>query len=372
MAQPIRVAILGAGWPGLRHAEGYKAAGGFDVAAVADLIPERRKKVMESFGAKREFAEATEALADPSVDAVSVCLPNHLHLPVVLAALKAKKHVICETPPTLNAPEAKKLANSAAKAGKTLLYAAQRRFGGSEQAAKQAVEKAFAGEVHHARAAWMRTRAVPAGSAGWYTDRVKSGGGVVMDLGVQMLDLARDLLGNPRAEHVYATTAQRFGSLRPEGATTYDVEDTFFAIVRFEGGKTLELSAAWAINQPPAQNGTVCRLHGDKGSIDVYTRQGPVLHRNFTDRGDAKATLMKLPKVVHYPAMMVHFRQCIQGKAQPLVGPDTGLALMQIVDAIYKSAATGKSVEVRTGERAAGETHVGDDAPVEAEQALSS
>ena len=109
----------------------------------------------------------------------------------------------------------------------------------------------------------------------------------------------------------------------------------------------LEASVAWAINQPPAQNGTVCRLHGDKGSIDVYTRQGPVLYRNFTPAGEAKATLMKLPKVVHYPAMMVHFRQCIQGKAAPLVGPEAGVALMAMVDAIYKSAATGKSVEVR-------------------------
>ena len=345
MAQPIRVAILGGGWPGLRHAEGYKAAGGFDVAAVADLIPERRRKIMDSFGAKREMAEALETLADPSIDAVSICLPNHLHLPVALAALKAKKHVICETPPALDASEAKKLSTAAAKVGKTLLYAAQRRFGGSEQAAKQAIEKEFAGELHHARAAWMRTRALPAGSGGWYAERAKSGGGVVMDLGVQMLDLARDLLGNPKPASVYATTSQRFKDLRPEGVN--DVEDTFFALVRFEDGKTLELSAAWATNQPPAQNGTVCRLHGDKGAIDVYTRQGPVLYRNFNAAGDAKATLMKLPKVAGYPAMMLHFRQCILGKAVPMAGPEAGVVTMQIVDAIYRSAGSGKSVEVR-------------------------
>ena len=391
MANAIRVAILGAGRPGVRHAEGFKAAGGFELAAVADLIPARRRTIMDAFGVKKEVADATEALSDNSIDAVSICLPNHLHLPVALAALKARKHVICETPPTLNASEARRLLTAAAKYGRTVLFAAQRRFGGAEQAAKQAVDKGYAGEVYHARAAWMRTRGIPVGSAengvGWYFDPAKSGGGVILDLGVQMLDLAHDLLGRPRPLTVFATTSDRFHpagrsnapaalpppSAEPAGDGLVDdgtsdgepgaseesagaggavagpsgVEDTFFALMRFEGGKTLELSASWAINQPPAQNGTLCRVHGTDGAIDVYTRAGPVLHRKFSQKGESREAPLKTPKVTHYHAMMRHFRECIQGKAQPLVGPDAGVTLMSMVDAIYKSAGTGKAVEVR-------------------------
>ena len=125
-SQGIRVGIIGAGWPGLRHVEGYKAAGGFQITAVADLIPARRRKLIELAGAAREFADGLEVLKDVQVDAVSVCLPNSMHLPIVLAALKAGKHVICETPPVLNAGEAKKLAAAAAKAGKVFLYGFQR------------------------------------------------------------------------------------------------------------------------------------------------------------------------------------------------------------------------------------------------------
>lgn len=396
MASAIRVAILGAGRPGVRHAEGFKAAGGFEVAAVADLIPSRRRTFMDAFGVRKEVADALEALADASVDAVSICLPNHLHLPVALAALKAKKHVICETPPTLTAAEARRLLAAAAKHGRTVLFAAQRRFGGAEQAAKQAVDKGYAGEAYHARAAWMRTRGIPVGSGeggvGWYFDPAKSGGGVVLDLGVQMLDLAHDLLGRPRPVSAFAVTSDRFhpagrsaaaalpaptsaeppagdgpaddgaaATAEPAGdesahvpgdtsgavAGPSGVEDTFFALMRFEGGKTLELSASWAVNQPPAQNGTLCRVHGTEGAVDVYTRQGPVLHRKFTPRGESKEVVLKTPKVVSYQAMMRHFRECIQGKAQPLIGPDAAVTLMSMVDAIYKSAATGKSVEVR-------------------------
>ena len=117
MAQATKVGIIGAGWPGRKHAEGYQGSGGFSVLAVADLIPSRRRAVMEQFKAQREYAEAEALIADKDVEVVSVCLPNHLHLPVTLAALKAGKHVVCETPPTVNAAEAKKIAAQADAVG---------------------------------------------------------------------------------------------------------------------------------------------------------------------------------------------------------------------------------------------------------------
>src|SRR5689334_12490768 len=127
MAQAIRVGIIGAGWPGTKHVEGYRTAGGFQVAAVADLIPARRKAVLEQCPGAAEHADGRAVIDDKSIDAVSLCVPNDLHAPLALAALKAGKHVVCETPPALGSAEAKKLAAAAAKAGKVLLYAAQRR-----------------------------------------------------------------------------------------------------------------------------------------------------------------------------------------------------------------------------------------------------
>jgi predicted dehydrogenase len=346
--QGIRVGIIGAGWPGGKHAEGYKAAGGFQLVAVADLIPARRRKLMADFSMGREYADANALLTDVQVDAVSVCLPNALHLPVVLAALKAGKHVICETPPALNAGEAKKLAAAAVKAGKVLLYACQRRFGGAEQATRLTIDKGYVGDAYHARASWMRTRGIPAGT-GWYTDKSKAGGGAMMDLGVQMLDLAWHLLGQPRPTSAYAIFNQRYrGALPPE--TPYDVEDAGFALLKFEGDKSLELSASWAINQPPREHGTKCQIYADKGAIVVYSPQGPLLYRGFNPGGEAKETPLKTPKIVHYHAMMRHFKECIAGTATPVPGPSEGLVLMQMLDAIYKSASSGKSVEIRSSD----------------------
>jgi predicted dehydrogenase len=344
MAEAIRVGIIGGGWPGRAHARGYLASGGFRLMAVADLIPSRRREMMTEFKIPREYATWEELAADKELDAVSVCLPTHLHAAATIAALRAGKHVVCERPPTLSAAEAKRIETAAAKAQRVVLYGMQRRFGGAEMATKQAIVKGYAGKVYHARTVWTRTRAVPIGT-GWFTDRAKSGGGALMDLGSVMLDLGWYLLGEPKPVSVYAATQKRLENLVPDGMK-FDVEEAALALVRFEGGLTLEMTVSWALNQSPAQNGVVCRIHGDQGAVEVYTSKGAVMHRGFGHKGESKETPLKLPKVVGHGAMMRHFRECVLTKAAPVFGAAQGVVLMRMIEAMYKSAETGKSVSL--------------------------
>lgn len=344
MSEQLRVGIVGAGWPGQAHAKGYKEAGACKIVAVADLIPERRKKIMSAFGATKEFADAMELIADKEIDVVSICLPTHLHAPVAVAALKSGKHVICEPPPCLNAKEASQIEKAQAKSGKTFLYALQRRFGGAETATKQAILKGYAGEIYHARASWLRTRGVPIGT-GWYTDKSKSGGGALIDVGLHMLDLAWFLMGQPKPITVFGVGYQKFKSL-VDPKRVVDVEDSSFAIIKFEGNKSIELASSWALNQPPVQQGTLCRMFGETGAVDVYTPIGATIYRGINAKGEGKATPMKPPKTVGHTAIVRHLKDCIAGKGQPTAGVREGVALMEMIDAIYKSAETGKSVAV--------------------------
>jgi predicted dehydrogenase len=339
------VGVIGGGWPGKAHAKGYVGSGGYRLVAVADLIPSRRREMMDQFKIPREHATWEDMVADTEVDAVSVCLPNHLHAAVTLAALRAGKHVVCERPPALTAAEAKRIDTAAAKAQKHVLYGFQRRFGGPELASKQAIDRGYAGNVYHARAVWTRTRAVPIGT-GWFTEKEKSGGGALFDLGSAMLDLAWSLLGEPKPASVFAVAQNRLQGLAPEGVK-FDVEEAAFGMVRFENGASLELAASWALNQSPSQNGVVCRVHGDLGAVDVYTPKGAVMHRGFEGpKFQSKETPLKLPKLVGHPAMMRHFRECILGKSLPVCGPRQGITVMQMLEAMYKSAENGKSVQV--------------------------
>ena len=344
MAQTIRVGIIGGGWPGAMHARGYRDAGGFTIVAVADLIPDRRQQLMAEHQIPKEYSEAEHLLADKEIEAVSICLPNHLHAPVALAALRGGKHVICEQPPTIGVAEARRMAEAAAKHNKILLYAAQRRFGGHEQAARVAIAKGFAGETYHVRCVWTRTRGIPVGT-GWYTRKDQAGGGALIDIGSQMLDLGWFLLGQPRPTAVFGTAYRGFPQAVPQNVP-FDVDDQAFALVRFENGKSLELAVSWAINQPQQQNGTVCRVYGTAGAIEVYTPAGAVLYRDFNSDGECKENPLKPPKTTHYAAMMRHFRECLTGRATAMPGGIEGITLMQMIHGIYQSQDLGRSVSI--------------------------
>jgi predicted dehydrogenase len=341
MAGALKVGIAGGGWPGLRHAEGYRGAGGFKVVAVADLIPERRAKLVETVGTNPQpFADAYDFVKDPNVDVISICLPTDQHVAYAQAAMKAGKHVVIEPPPAPLVKGAKQLAAASEKYNRVLLYAMQRRFGAAEQAARQAVAKGYAGTPYHARAVWTRTRGVPAGT-GWYTNAEQSGGGSMLDLGLPLLDLAWSMLAQPAPQTVYCVTHNRLHDVN-----VGDVEESGAALIKFDDGRVLELVTSWALNQSPTQNGIVCRLFGDAGAVEVYTPRGPLLYRGFGST-DAKETTLKLPKTVGHAAMLRHFRDCVVNGVTPSCGGREGVTLMSIVEAMYKSARTGKSVEVK-------------------------
>ena len=342
MGRIAKVGIIGAGWPGIAHAQGYVAAGGYEVYAVADLIPQRRSELAKGFSPKQQYTSAEELIADKLVDVVSVCVPNNLHAHLVKSALKAGKHVICETPPAVSVGEVRQMGAAAAKAGKVLLFSMQRRFGGCEQTARQAVAKGLLGEVYHVRAAWMRTRGIPSGT-GWYTNAQQSGGGVMSDLGLQMLDVAWDLMGSPKPVSVFAVSHNR---LNPRVEGQFEVEEAGNALIRFDNGSSMELASAWAINQPPQQQGAVCRVSGTQGALEVYSDAGALLYRDFDGAGNCRAVPLKGPEMTHHGALMRHLKECMLGKTQPQVGAPRAAALMEILHAIYKSAENGRSVNL--------------------------
>jgi predicted dehydrogenase len=347
MAEPTRIGIIGGGWPGAAHAGGIKAAGGYKIVAVGDLIPQRRKRLMEQFAIPREYANAEALLSDKEIDAVSICLPTDLHASVASAAMRAGKHVVCESPAALDAAQARRMATAAHRDSRVLLYAMQRRFGAGEQAAGAAIAKGYVGAPYHVRASWMRARGTPIGT-GWYGEKSRSGGGALIDMGIHMLDLAWSLLGEPAPVSVYCATHRRLAGQTPEQADG-DVEESAFALLKFEGGQTLELSSAWSLNLPTGSSGTMCRVFGERGSIDVCTPRGAVLYQHFTGKGEAKATTLKSPKTVNHEALFKHFRQCITTQAEPNPGSRQGVTLMEMIDALYRSAESGKSVAIKTG-----------------------
>lgn len=348
----LKVGIIGLGGIArVAHLPGYREAG-VQVAAVCTPRREVAEVTARDVGAAFWTTDYRELLARPDLDAVSVCVPTYLHAPVTVAALQAGKHVFCEKPPALNAAEAKAMADAAEKAGKLLIYAFSARFRRSNLRLKEWCEKGHLGRIYAARAGWMRRRGNP---AGWFSQKALAGGGPLIDLGIHALDLTWWLMGKPAPAAVSGATYREFGNYQSADAITadpvmqihqrekkreaYDVEDSAFGFVRFAGGEHLWLETAWALNCEKEDRYVI--LYGTKAGARI----NPL--RLF---GDLDGTLVdmapEVPDNNAYLEEVRHFVACLEGKETPIAPASDGVAVMQMVDALYRSAETGREAVI--------------------------
>jgi predicted dehydrogenase len=356
-----KVGIVGLGWPGERHAEGIQRCGLGHLYGACDLNEARRTKFAAKYSPEKVFSSYDEMLVDPALEAVVVSLPNSLHFPGALKALQAGKHVLCEKPPTLNAEQMRQLHGEAEQRGLIYFFGRQMRFSGAVQAARKAIAERRLGEIYFAKTRWVRSRGTPGGIDGWFTDRSRSGGGVVIDLGVHAIDAAWFLMGNPKPRTVSAQTYQKFPQLVK--TPVFDVEDSAYGIIRFENGASVMFEVSWAANLPddipPGKRGTrelfSTTLFGPKGTIRIIDTiqlhpsvKMPALSLFEDKDGELVDSQLPFEPVAHeFTAQMRNFLQAIRGEEAAINSSVQAVLLMEMLDAIYQSSLTGREVILR-------------------------
>src|SRR5882762_8815645 len=137
MADRLRCAVIGAGGIGLDHLVSLSACPRAASVAIAENNPQRAKEATERFRIPRSYVDYRELLDQPDIDAVTIALPNYLHAPVAIEALKARKHVLLEKPMATSAKEAAKIIDAAKSTKRTLMVAQNFRFDRHAQMARQ-------------------------------------------------------------------------------------------------------------------------------------------------------------------------------------------------------------------------------------------
>src|SRR5882724_10760607 len=151
MAERLRCAVIGTGAIGLEHLASLSQCFRANAVAVAETNPVRAKEATERFKIARSYSDYRELLEQADIDAVTIALPNHLHAPVAIDALKLRKHVFLEKPMALNAKEASKIIDTAAKMRRTIMVGQSQRFNRQTQLAKAMIQRGDLGEIYHAR-----------------------------------------------------------------------------------------------------------------------------------------------------------------------------------------------------------------------------
>jgi predicted dehydrogenase len=206
----MRIAVLGLGFMGSTHIKAMRGLPDVTLAAVCTNDPKALSGDLSAiqgnlggpgekldFSGVSQYREIDQVLADPNVDAVDICLPTSLHVPVAMKAMQAGKHVLLEKPMALTAAECDLLVDEAAKLKRTLMVAQVLRFFPMYQALRDELPKLGA-----ARNAFFRRRCAAPAWSQWLKDKSKSGGGV-FDLLIHDYDIALWLFGVP--ESVSAT-----------------------------------------------------------------------------------------------------------------------------------------------------------------------
>lgn len=344
----INLAVIGTGWPGQQHARVMADIPEAHLYACADLNDERRTEFHSTYSPEKCFGDYHELLAEPKLDAAIICLPNFLHFPASLAALEAGKHVLCEKPPTMNAAEMKVLHEEATKRGLVYYFSRQFRFTPGMRAAKQLVADGRLGNIYHAKATWVRSRGIPQGIGGWFTEKKRSGGGALIDIGVHALDSAWYLMGTPQPIAVSAQVYRNFEHLVQD--PVFDVEDAAFGFIRFENGAVVHLETSWAGNLPDdipqgqyfgrEINNSI--VYGTKGTI----RLKPL--SLFEDQNGALVTVPIEPPddTDSFELQLRNFVDAIAGRADAVNNADQAVRLMEMLDAIYVSSTSQREVPI--------------------------
>ena len=345
-----RVAVIGTGAIGADHLASFKLHPAARVVAIAEVSPERGREAAERFGVAEVVTDYRTLLARDDIDVVSIAVPNYLHATVALDALRAGKHVMLEKPMATNARDAAKLVAEAAKRGVLFLVGQNFRFNQDTQTAKQVIEKGVLGEIYHAKTSWTRRAGIPR-IGSWFTQRRFAGGGCTYDIGVHALDRCLYLMDEFDAASVSGQTFAKFG---PRGLgnggwgkseidpkAKFDVDDLSVALIKLKSGRTVLLESSWAAHGPDTDvNAT--QLFGTDAGLSLP----PVKTFRQGRGGYVVETIDPLPPRVD-TNRMVHFIDCLLGKAKPYVAPKESLAVQRILDAIYASAATGKEIRIK-------------------------
>jgi predicted dehydrogenase len=344
----IGFAIVGCGMIARFHARALADVPGTRVAAlVGRQLASADKLAAELHLDCFKTTDLAAALARPDVQVVIVTTPSGAHLEPAVAAAAAKKHVVVEKPLEITTERCDRIIEACQRHGVKLCTIFPSRFGDANRALKAAVEAGRFGRLTlgETTCKWWRTQQYY-DEGGWKGTQALDGGGALMNQAIHNVDLLLWVMG--AVTHVSGFTA----TLAHE---RIEVEDTAVACLRFANGALGVIQATTSVH--PGLPKTIA-VHGDRGTAVI--EQDDVLRWDFTPETDAdremKARFAQKvgasggsadPRAISHVGharQLADFVHAIQSGGAPLVDGREGRKAVEVIQAIYRSAQTGRTV----------------------------
>lgn len=331
MPRTVNVAVVGAGGAAqVVHLPILNRLREVKVAGLVDTDVSKARTIAERFEVP-SVAATLDGLAEKvEFDAVLVCSPTSEHERGVLSALGHGAHVMCERPFVSDSAAARRLTEAAAAAERELMVANNLRYRFDLRAIKQFVANREAGAVHHIRSNWLNRRSRRP-RRGWRRDPARAGGGALMDLGAQALDVLLWILDYPTVERLCA---------RLHGGT--DVETSAVVHLALAGGTSASVEVTWELIDEKDRHSVV--VLGDRGSAYSYPLQ--LLTETESGVMDVTPPIDRPPAELYtdsYRQEWGDFLRHVRGE-KPLVVHEDQIRLIEVLEACYRSAREGHEV----------------------------
>jgi predicted dehydrogenase len=301
---------------------------------VCDLVEEKARSAAEKYEAEAWFLDYREALTRDDVDAMSICLPHHLHCKATVESARAGKHVLVEKPMARTLKEADEMIAAAKRVGVKLMVAEHHRFIPSVLKAKELIDNGVLGEVFLIQCSLFHHDQYPGVLwGGWKSDNAKRGGGALLSAAVHRVNVLRTLGGD--ISSVYCLVPPK---------SYFDGEDTALLSIRFKNGVIGSLVTSWATRLKTLTPGPWFSIYGTEGSalsgpwpncqdLSVYSTKLPECSEGPIE--------MNLEERDIYIEEIKDFLDSIRTGREPLVSGEEGRKDIEVCLAGYRSAGEG-------------------------------
>ena len=322
-----KVGIIGFGRMGQIRFEVIKKLDIFEVVSIYDPYSTKKNKL---------FVNSIDDLFNnKNIEIIFICTPNYLNKKLTIESLKKEKHVFCEKPPGLNAKEIENVILAENKYKKTLMYGFNHRHHDSIQKIKQIVDKKEFGRI-----LWMRGRYGKSVETdfykNWRSKKEYSGGGILIDQGIHMLDIFLYLAGD--FDKIQAAVSNLYWDL--------DIEDNVFAVLQNSKNK---IAASLHSTMTQWRNLFSLEVFFEKGYVVLNglntssKSYGEEILNIAKNRSLAPAAIWEEEETIHFKINnswekeIIEFNKSIIKNTKPIIGNSLeALQLMKVIDEIYK------------------------------------
>ncbi len=345
----VRVAIVGMGI-GRANAKGFLNNERSRITALCDLDETRMKAFAEELpGEVALFTDYRKLCQNKDIDAIFIGTPNQFHVPIGLEAVKRDKHILVTKPLADNLPNAKKLVEAAEASGVVNMMSLSTRFSGNVQHLEQLARAQEFGEIYYARARSIRRNGIPDWSLGF----IQQGGGAFRDMGVHVLDSIWWIMGRPKPVTVSGVAGAKFGPYGKGFSKNRQPDEKYYkqfaaddyagGFIRCEDGQGLQVESFWASHQKEALQ------------LEIFGTEAGAQLNPLTIYKSSKGVQQDLSveitdKTTSWERIADHFVASILDGVPCDAPLRDGLTVQEMLEALLRSAETGKEVRVQKAE----------------------